>query len=571
MRTSQHKWLAGILAWGLAFRLIVATYLPPGYDEAYYYLYTLHPALSYFDHPPLVGWVTGFGIWLSSGLVNGFTLRLGTVLLYTGSLYFFYRTSGQLFGQGTALLSLAIASTIPFFQIGFGVLTLPDSPLMFFWTAALWLGAVEFFPQAQTYQPSWRLTLLGLLVGGACLGKYHGVLLGLGILLFALLSRKHRRIFASPWLYGGMLMALVAIAPVLIWNFHHDWVSIRFQSGRAIPQGGYRLGDLLLVFLVGVGYLFPTFGFPLWCYSFRQIWHLAQVKLSKGDLDLEQQKFLWILCISVPIFLGFTLMGGYRQILPSWHMPGFWGATLLLGHQIAIAQRRHPLMIRNWLLGSGLVIFTLLSVALLHITQGIFQKDGNQAILGGFWPVAQDASTELVDLPQLRQAFTTAPSLSNALNQADFVFSNNFFLAGQVAVALANAKPITTLDTDLRGFAFWSRPQTWLGKNALYITSKQFEFTNRQNLEQLATLGAPDLLANLEPQLNQDQIPALAVYRLLFDQVELIAEVPIQRGGATTQVFLIYRATNLQRPYPRPYGIRDKSQAGASPESLPNP
>ena len=26
-------------------------------DEAHYLLYALHPALSYFDHPPLVGWV----------------------------------------------------------------------------------------------------------------------------------------------------------------------------------------------------------------------------------------------------------------------------------------------------------------------------------------------------------------------------------------------------------------------------------------------------------------------------------------------------------------------------------
>ena len=26
-------------------------------DEAHYALYAAHPALSYFDHPPLVGWV----------------------------------------------------------------------------------------------------------------------------------------------------------------------------------------------------------------------------------------------------------------------------------------------------------------------------------------------------------------------------------------------------------------------------------------------------------------------------------------------------------------------------------
>lgn len=33
-------------------------------DEAHYLLYALHPALSYFDHPPLVGWLQWPGVAL---------------------------------------------------------------------------------------------------------------------------------------------------------------------------------------------------------------------------------------------------------------------------------------------------------------------------------------------------------------------------------------------------------------------------------------------------------------------------------------------------------------------------
>lgn len=66
-----NKWAIALLLWGLALRLTIATILPPGFDEAYYYVYTLHPDWSYFDHPPLVGVLTALGIWLTGGRYRG--------------------------------------------------------------------------------------------------------------------------------------------------------------------------------------------------------------------------------------------------------------------------------------------------------------------------------------------------------------------------------------------------------------------------------------------------------------------------------------------------------------------
>ncbi|MEM8546037.1 MAG: 4-amino-4-deoxy-L-arabinose transferase, partial [Cyanobacteria bacterium P01_H01_bin.119] len=50
-------WLGG----GAVFRGLVATFLPVGFDEAYYYLYSRHLAWSYFDHPLMVALTTGIG------------------------------------------------------------------------------------------------------------------------------------------------------------------------------------------------------------------------------------------------------------------------------------------------------------------------------------------------------------------------------------------------------------------------------------------------------------------------------------------------------------------------------
>ena len=43
----------------LAVRLVLFVAARPFMDETYYWLWGQHPALSYFDHPPLVGWTEG--------------------------------------------------------------------------------------------------------------------------------------------------------------------------------------------------------------------------------------------------------------------------------------------------------------------------------------------------------------------------------------------------------------------------------------------------------------------------------------------------------------------------------
>ena len=537
-----HKWAIAILLWGFLFRAVCATYLNIGFDEAYYYLYTQNLNLSYFDHPPLVAFTAGIGVWIT-GAVTPFTLRIGGVLLYTGTLIFSYLASRKLFGDRTATLTLAILTTIPVFQIAFGILTLPDNALMFFWAACLWVAAEEFFPSDQNdqYQPTYRLALIGLCVGLAFLGKYHGALLGGGLLLFCLLSRRHRSALFSVWTLAAIALFAIAISPVLLWNSQHEWASFRFQSARAVPSQGYNLERLLVTILLALLYLFPTFGVPLWWTSFRTFGGLLQAtkrrgKTDEGDPefaiaeDLLRNKQLLILCVSMPIFFGFTFMGGFIQILPSWHMPGFFGATLLLGERAAQVQLKRPQFIRNWLWGSGVVILPLLLIGLIHVHWGIAQKGGDNAIAGGFWEAKDDASTQMIDIEQLRQAFIDSPMLKAELQKADFIFSNNFFMAGQIGMAIEPlGKKITCFDEDLRGFAYWSKAEDFVGKTSLYITSEQFIKDERFS----------------QP---------LDKYKGYFQSLEKIADIPIKRGGQAVQIFPVYRASPMLKPYPRPYG-----------------
>lgn len=537
-----RKWAIAILLWGFLFRAICAIYLNIGFDEAYYYLYTQNLNLSYFDHPPLVAFTAGIGIWLT-GAVTPFTMRIGGVLLYTGTLMFAYLASRKLFGDRTATLTLTILTTIPIFQVAFGILISPDNALIFFWAACLWLSAEEFFPSDQAnqsgkYQPTYRLALIGLSVGLAFLGKYHGSFLGGGLILFCLLSHRHRRALFSVWTLAAIALFAIAISPVVLWNAQHEFVSFRFQGARAVPDQVYNLEQLLGTVLLALGYLFPTFGIPLWWTSFRALGELLQAARNNHAHSYEfaiaedrlRHKQLLILCVSMPIFVGFTFMGGFIQILPAWPMSGFFGATLLLGERAAQVQLKRPEFIRNWLWGSGVVILPLMLIGLLHVHLGIAQTGGNAAIAGVFWEAKDDPSTQMIDIEQLRQAFIDSPMLKAELAKSDFVFSNNFFVAGQVAIAVQPlGKKVTCFDDDLRGFAYWSKAEDFVSKSSLYITSEQFMKDKRY------------------PQ-------PLDKYKGYFQSLEKIADIPIKRGGQAVQIFPVYRASPMLKPYPRPYG-----------------
>lgn len=533
LQETHHRWLGGILLGGLLLRLVIAVFLPIGFDEAYYYIYTQHPNWSYFDHPPLVFVTTGVGVWLT-GAVNPFTVRLGTLLLYTGSLYFFYRAATKLFDRQVGLIALGLVSLMPILIVAFGSLTLPDTPLVFFWMLTLWVASNEFFG-SQPYRPTYRVAVIGLLVGLACLGKYHGFFLGACLILFCLVSPSHRRVLTSPWVVLASLLFSLAIAPILYWNSGHDWASFVFQSSRALPQSGYNWESFIVTFLVHMLYLFPSLGFPLVAIWGRRGWQ--QLRPRAGDSLTLQRRF--ILCLSVPIVVFFAIVAGYQQVLPSWPMAAYMTGTILLAEWVRPRLQRSPRLGWRWLGTTGVIVVLLVPLALSHLVMGTFQKPSAYALGGGWLPIAGDTSTELIDVSQLQQKIAASPAVLGAIERSDFIFINRYFPSGQLAMALHGItnKPLTCFDGDLRGFAYWSRAEEWVGKNGVYIGSETFQAT-----------------ANISPSTDPNSTYApLGDY---FKSMTPVATIPLTRGGVVTQTWRVFAAQEMLKPYPRPYGLK---------------
>ncbi len=213
-----------LVAFSTLMHVAYAGFLPLSPQEAYYWQYARHPALSYFDHPPAAAWT-----------IRAFTLLLGdserVVRLAAASwsavfCLFFFLAGRRLLGSRAALAALAMMLVTPFFSLGQTIIT-PDIPLV-----AGWIAAFYFTVRAlQDERPAWLLAA-GLATGVAALGKYTGFLLLPQILLALLLDPRGRRMLATPWPWLGAAISLLVFSPVVFWNATHGWASFGFQFGK---------------------------------------------------------------------------------------------------------------------------------------------------------------------------------------------------------------------------------------------------------------------------------------------------------------------------------------------------
>src|SRR6516162_9152750 len=91
-------------------------------DEAYYWVWSKHFALSYRDKGPLVAWTILVGTKLFGDTVFG--VRFFAVVLSAGTAYQMYRLAQRLYDEATALWCLGVTALIPLLCIGSILMTI---------------------------------------------------------------------------------------------------------------------------------------------------------------------------------------------------------------------------------------------------------------------------------------------------------------------------------------------------------------------------------------------------------------------------------------------------------------
>jgi hypothetical protein len=252
----------GLLVGGLAVlatALLMAVASRYGYhrDELYFVEASRHLAWGYVDQPPLSVALAGLSRMLFGLSLPG--LRLfpavadGGMVLVTGLIA--RELGGGRFAQGLAALAVAagpflvaghLAGPTIYDFLGWAVTSLLVIRILRTGRDRLWLA-------------------VGLVAGVSLLAKETILFLLVGLAIGFLVNRQ-ARIFASPWLWMGLAVALVIWSPTLVWEARHGWPAIEMSRSlhREHSGLGYTLTFLPIQLLLPGWYVAPVWMAGWW-------------------------------------------------------------------------------------------------------------------------------------------------------------------------------------------------------------------------------------------------------------------------------------------------------------------
>jgi len=321
--------LAALIAGFTLLRLLLAATTPLLPQEAYYWTWSLHPALSYFDHPPLAS----YGIWLGTALFGAtvFGIKVSAVAWSLGLNLLWARLVLDMYGsRRLAFWSLLALNLTLLYQI-YGIGPTPDSPLLCAWVGTVW----AVWRAARSGNGRWWL-LAGAFAGLGLVGKYSAVLLGPVLLLYLLTTPTQRHWLRTPWPWLALLVALAMFTPVLWWNAQNHWASFAFQGSRRVGQmGSFKPHFFALLLLTQLLLVTPW----LFGLSLTTLWHATREALG-GRAD-ERTRLLWASAV-VPLLL-FGAVSLRSHVKLNWLAPAWWSLIVLGMHrllQTGVASRR---------------------------------------------------------------------------------------------------------------------------------------------------------------------------------------------------------------------------------------
>jgi hypothetical protein len=343
-----RHWLFLLLAALTGVRWLLAASCELSSDECYYYLWSQHPALSYFSKGPGVAVAirastalfgpTEFGVRFFSPL-----LALGTSLI----VFFFAR---RVYNECVAIWTVLLLNAIPIFNVGAVIMTI-DPLSLFFWAASVytfWL-ALEKSPAF-----SWWWPFTGLLIGLGFLAKYTNAMELLSILILLGSTRRYRRDLLGPGFWSMLGIALLCTIPVIVWNQQHAWITLVHLSDR----GGLntRFGVHLRAFMQFLGghcLVYSPLVFIGLIWSLWWAWQRART----------QFKPRFLAAFAVPLLLMYALLALKTPGEPNWTAPAF--ITLgILGVALWLEHIEQSPLLRRFAVAALLLALAMTTVTL---------------------------------------------------------------------------------------------------------------------------------------------------------------------------------------------------------------
>lgn len=219
-------------------KLVLAIWLPPFGDEAFYWQEGQHLAWAYSDLPGCTAWLIRLGVAVGGN--HTLAMRAPFLLIGAGLPWLVRRIAARWYGEPAGWQAGLLALLMPLAGL-MGLLALPDVPLIF--AALLCLDACAVL--ITRIESAALLELALALVLGA-FTHYRFAPVILAGLVGLMLSGDGRALLRQPRLWLVLLVGAAAWLPLLRWNLDHAGAGIEFQLVDRNPwafnaEGAYWL------------------------------------------------------------------------------------------------------------------------------------------------------------------------------------------------------------------------------------------------------------------------------------------------------------------------------------------
>lgn len=285
---------------------IATTHYTLSQDEAYFWDWSRHPALSYYDMGPMIAWIIAFFTHLFP--LSAFSVRLGAPVFAAMTAIIIYILTVEI--TDSRMLGFWVVLLFHILPIGMagGIIMTYYSPQVFFMSLlALFLWKLI------TDKRPWWWYLIGLSAGLGLLSHHMFIFFTAEVGLFILLSDNNRKWLKRKEPYLALLIELAVASPIIIWNSTHDFVMFR----HAIDMMSKTKNITFTLF----EYIGGQAGIQAGLFFLAVVYGLI-VSGYRG-IKLKDDKYLFLFCLSAPVILFIALLSIGGRTEPNWPVSGY--------------------------------------------------------------------------------------------------------------------------------------------------------------------------------------------------------------------------------------------------------
>jgi len=293
------------------------------------------------------------------------------------------------------------------------------------------------------------LYLAGFALGFGLISKYTAVAILPAIFVIFILDPALRSDIFKRQPYIALFLTLIVFTPVLVWNFNHDWGSMKFQFADRSREMKSIQTKYVFQLIASQLFLLTPMVLILFFRTTKRIF-------AKWRQNTVERYFF---ITGIFIISGFTVLSLTTLIKMNWLLPGYMGiilATTLLFYRDDLLNSR---WIKSGIISS--VILIIIAYAILLIPN-IPLGDGNT------WSGWKETAVHVADIQKEKGGKDNVFVFANSYKTASLL---KFYLPEEQEVYAQNIYGQPALQFDI-----WGLPPSLKDKDALFIITDRGEY-----------------------------------------------------------------------------------------------